>query len=56
MGTPQKGYGDYKNRSGGVGWDTDSDFQKISNPLKDTGRLTSYVEHCTKNLHGTQNH
>jgi hypothetical protein len=21
MGTPQKGYGDYKNRSGGVGWD-----------------------------------
>ena len=21
MGTPQKGYGDHKNRSGGVGWD-----------------------------------
>jgi hypothetical protein len=21
MGTPQKGYGDYKNRLGGVGWD-----------------------------------
>jgi len=22
MGTPQKGYRDYKNRSGGVGWDS----------------------------------
>ena len=38
MGTPQKGYRDYKNRSGGVGWDT---FFFIHAPLK--GYASKYL-------------